>query len=492
MLFPTITFAIFFLVVYAPNWLLMPRLRLWKWMIIAASYVFYGWWDWRFVLLLVAATIVNQGLGVQIAGRARGAAAGRRPALARPRRRRQPASARRLQVLRLLRREPQRRARRVRARRAAAAAAHHPAGRHLVPRVPHAHLRDRHLPRAARAGAGARLRRLRGLLPVPARRPHRARPRLPAAAHLAAGPARRGRVAARSCSSSAASPRRCSSPTTCRRTSSTGSSRRRSRTRRGRRCGASSPTPCRSTATSAPTATSPSASRCCSASSCPATSTRRTRRGPSRTSGAAGTSPSRSWLRDYLYIPLGGNRKGQRPHLRQPRRSPSCSAACGTAPAGRSSSGALCTAWGWRSSARGWTRARRGACPSRARPPGARALQRLGVFAFVSVAWVFFRADSIGDAFAVLGASSPGWGASAPRSPGRSSGLAVLGIAIQYVPRRVDRGARGRLRRIGWVGQGLVLAAGPVPDRHARAAGRGRVPVLQVLSGGRATGRRRR
>ena len=63
MLFPTITFAIFFLVVYAASWLLMPRLRLWKWFIIAASYVFYGWWDWRFVLLLVAATFVNQALG---------------------------------------------------------------------------------------------------------------------------------------------------------------------------------------------------------------------------------------------------------------------------------------------------------------------------------------------------------------------------------------------------------------------------------------------
>ena len=67
MLFPTITFAVFFLIVYTANWLVMPRFRLWKWMIIAISYVFYGWWDWRFVLLLVVATFVNQGLGVQIA-----------------------------------------------------------------------------------------------------------------------------------------------------------------------------------------------------------------------------------------------------------------------------------------------------------------------------------------------------------------------------------------------------------------------------------------
>ena len=82
MLFPTITFAVFFLLVYVLNWLLMPRLRLWKWFIIAASYVFYGWWDWRLVFLLVAATLVNQALGVQVhralGGRRGGKAAARR------------------------------------------------------------------------------------------------------------------------------------------------------------------------------------------------------------------------------------------------------------------------------------------------------------------------------------------------------------------------------------------------------------------------------
>jgi D-alanyl-lipoteichoic acid acyltransferase DltB (MBOAT superfamily) len=66
-LFPTITFAIFFLVVYVASWLLMPRFRLWKWSIVAVGYVFYGWWDWRFVLLLVGATAVNQALAQRIA-----------------------------------------------------------------------------------------------------------------------------------------------------------------------------------------------------------------------------------------------------------------------------------------------------------------------------------------------------------------------------------------------------------------------------------------
>jgi D-alanyl-lipoteichoic acid acyltransferase DltB (MBOAT superfamily) len=75
MLFPTVTFAVFFLVVYVANWLTMPRPRLWRWTLLAASLVFYGWWDWRFVLLLVAAALVNQFLAGRLA--AAGAAGGR-------------------------------------------------------------------------------------------------------------------------------------------------------------------------------------------------------------------------------------------------------------------------------------------------------------------------------------------------------------------------------------------------------------------------------
>ena len=62
MLFPTITFALFFLLVFVASWALMPRFRLWKWFMIVASLVFYGWWDVRFVALLAASALVNQGL----------------------------------------------------------------------------------------------------------------------------------------------------------------------------------------------------------------------------------------------------------------------------------------------------------------------------------------------------------------------------------------------------------------------------------------------
>ena len=74
MLFPTITFAVFFLVVFIGNWLLMPRSRLWKPFILLASFVFYGWWEWRFVLLLGLSALVNWLFGAAIsrAGTARG------------------------------------------------------------------------------------------------------------------------------------------------------------------------------------------------------------------------------------------------------------------------------------------------------------------------------------------------------------------------------------------------------------------------------------
>jgi D-alanyl-lipoteichoic acid acyltransferase DltB (MBOAT superfamily) len=59
-LFPTATFAIFFLIVLPLSWLTMPYPHRWRPFIIAASYVFYSWWDWRFIFLLAASTLWNQ------------------------------------------------------------------------------------------------------------------------------------------------------------------------------------------------------------------------------------------------------------------------------------------------------------------------------------------------------------------------------------------------------------------------------------------------
>ncbi len=58
--FPTIQFAAFFAVVLTLSWLLMPHPRIWKPFIIAASFFFYGYADARFTLLLATVIVVNQ------------------------------------------------------------------------------------------------------------------------------------------------------------------------------------------------------------------------------------------------------------------------------------------------------------------------------------------------------------------------------------------------------------------------------------------------
>ena len=57
--FPTIEFAAFFLVVFVLSWLFMPHPRLWRPFILAVSYFFYGWVDPRWVLILVGSSVVN-------------------------------------------------------------------------------------------------------------------------------------------------------------------------------------------------------------------------------------------------------------------------------------------------------------------------------------------------------------------------------------------------------------------------------------------------
>ena len=60
MLFPTTDFAIFFCLVFLGHWWLNHNPRVWKPFMIAASYVFYGWWNWRYVFLLAAVSVITQ------------------------------------------------------------------------------------------------------------------------------------------------------------------------------------------------------------------------------------------------------------------------------------------------------------------------------------------------------------------------------------------------------------------------------------------------
>jgi alginate O-acetyltransferase complex protein AlgI len=57
MVFNSLQFAAFFLVVYGLYRVLPHRAQ--NWMLLAASYVFYGVWDWRFLGLLIGSTVID-------------------------------------------------------------------------------------------------------------------------------------------------------------------------------------------------------------------------------------------------------------------------------------------------------------------------------------------------------------------------------------------------------------------------------------------------
>jgi len=71
MLFPTIDFAVFFLVVFTGSWLLRPRQMAWKIFILCASFFFYGYWfssqdDLPLTALLAFSIVVNWAFGKSV------------------------------------------------------------------------------------------------------------------------------------------------------------------------------------------------------------------------------------------------------------------------------------------------------------------------------------------------------------------------------------------------------------------------------------------
>ena len=52
MIFSSLEFMVFLPVVFALYWVLRRQVRWQNLLVVAASYVFYGWWDWRFLLLI--------------------------------------------------------------------------------------------------------------------------------------------------------------------------------------------------------------------------------------------------------------------------------------------------------------------------------------------------------------------------------------------------------------------------------------------------------
>lgn len=66
MLFNSIDFAIFFPIVFLLYWAVSKKLTVRNALILISSYLFYGWWDWRFLFLILISSLVDFIVGRQL------------------------------------------------------------------------------------------------------------------------------------------------------------------------------------------------------------------------------------------------------------------------------------------------------------------------------------------------------------------------------------------------------------------------------------------
>jgi D-alanyl-lipoteichoic acid acyltransferase DltB (MBOAT superfamily) len=163
------------------------------------------------------------------------------------------------------------------------------------------------------------------------------------------------------------------------------------------------------------------------------------------------------WLRDYLYVPLGGNRKGRWRTYRN---------LMITFVLGGLWHGAAWTfvVWGaihggflsiehWRRTAHG----KHGHVPDDTWRR--RLIQRVVTFHIVCLAWVFFRADSFTNAADVLGRifDPAHWFHAAPLLTGGVLLAIAAGLVEQYIPRDAVARAMAGFSRLSPVAQGVIL-----------------------------------
>ncbi|NLR90472.1 MBOAT family O-acyltransferase [Flammeovirga agarivorans] len=67
MIFNSLEFAIFLPIVFLLYWFVLNKnLKLQNLFIVIVSYIFYGWWDWRFLFLIAFSSLVDFFIGVQL------------------------------------------------------------------------------------------------------------------------------------------------------------------------------------------------------------------------------------------------------------------------------------------------------------------------------------------------------------------------------------------------------------------------------------------
>jgi D-alanyl-lipoteichoic acid acyltransferase DltB (MBOAT superfamily) len=155
------------------------------------------------------------------------------------------------------------------------------------------------------------------------------------------------------------------------------------------------------------------------------------------------------WLRDYLYIPLGGNRKGELLTYRN---------LLLTMLLGGLWHGAAWTfvIWG---GIHGVGLVIERALGIRPVSRAARFAGRIITFNVVCFAWIFFRSDSIGRAWDMITGLFTGWGEASPLVTAGVLLWIVVGIGCQYLPSRVPLGLMARFSRLPVAGQAVVLGA---------------------------------
>ena len=66
MLFNSVPYVIFLPIVFMLYWFVFKKLRSQNILLLIASYIFYGWWDYRFLLLIATSTLIDYSLALKI------------------------------------------------------------------------------------------------------------------------------------------------------------------------------------------------------------------------------------------------------------------------------------------------------------------------------------------------------------------------------------------------------------------------------------------
>jgi D-alanyl-lipoteichoic acid acyltransferase DltB (MBOAT superfamily) len=65
MLFNSLEFLLFLPIVFILYWFVFKKLQYQNILVLIASYIFYGWWDWRFLSLILISTLIDYTIGLE-------------------------------------------------------------------------------------------------------------------------------------------------------------------------------------------------------------------------------------------------------------------------------------------------------------------------------------------------------------------------------------------------------------------------------------------